>query len=58
MKSPSPPRKIGLITVKMSYSLIPSALFCLRESRSIRRKPYNIMDIDIDIQTADGGIRG
>ena len=45
------------IRVKISFSLIRSALVSLRGSRSIRRKPYNIMDIDIDIQTAEGGIR-
>ena len=38
--------------------LIRSALVCLRGSRSIRRKPYNIMDIDVDVQTAESGIRG
>ena len=44
--------------VKISFSLIRLALLFLRGSRSIRRKPYNIMNIDIDIQTAEGGIRG
>ena len=44
------------IRVKISISLIRSALVCLRGSRSIRRKPYNIMDIDIDVQTAESGI--
>ena len=44
--------------VKISFFLIRSALVCLRGSRSIRRKPYNIMEIDIDVQTADSGIRG
>ena len=32
--------------VKISFSLIHSAFVCLRGSRSIRRKPYKIMDID------------
>ena len=43
--------------VKISFSLIRSALVCLTGSISIRRKPCNIIDIDIDIQTAEGGIR-
>ena len=45
------------IRVKISFFLIRSALVCLRESRLICRKPYNIMDIDIDVQTAENGIR-
>ena len=45
------------IKIKISFSLIHSALVSLRGSRSIGRKPYNIMTIDIDIQTAEGGIR-
>ena len=53
-------KTMNRIRVKISFSLIRLALVCLRGSRSIRRKPYNIMDIDIDIdiQTAEGGIRG
>ena len=47
-------KTMNWIRVKISFSLIRSALACLRGSRSIRRKPYNIMDIDIDIQTAEG----
>ena len=50
-------KTMNWIRVKISVSLIRSALVCLRGSRSIRRKPCNIMDIDIDIQTAEGGIR-
>ena len=51
-------KTMNWIRVKISFSLIQSALVCLRGSRSIRRKPYNIMDIDIDVQTAESGIRG
>ena len=45
-------KPMNWISVKISFSLIRLALLCLRESVSIRRKPYNILDIDIDIQTA------
>ena len=51
-------RTMNWIRAKISFSLIRSTLICPRGSRSIRRKPYNIMDIDIDIQTAESGIRG
>ena len=51
-------KTMNWIRVKISFSLIRSALVCLRGSRSIRRKPYNIMEIDIDVQTAESGIRG
>ena len=51
-------KTMNWISVKISFSLIRSALVCLRGSRAIRRKPYNIMDIDIDVQTAESGIRG
>ena len=51
-------KTMNWIRVKISFSLIRSALVCLRGSRSIRRKPYNIMDIDTDVQTAESGIRG
>ena len=49
---------IKWIRVKISFCLIRSALVYLRGSRSIRRKPCNIKDIDIDIQTAEGDNRG
>ena len=58
MKKGDYPKAMNWIRVKISFSLICSALVCTRGSRSTRRKPYNIMDIDIDIQTAEGGIRG
>ena len=45
-------KTMNWIKVKLSFS----ALASLRGCRSIRRKPYNIMDIDI--QTAEGGIGG
>ena len=51
-------KTMNWIRVKISFSLIRSALVCLRGSRSIRRKPYNIVDIDTDVQTAESGIRG
>ena len=51
-------KTINWIRVKISFSLIRWALVCLRGSISIRRKPYSIMDIDIDIQTAESAIRG
>ena len=51
-------KTMNCIRVKISFSLIRSALVSLRGSRSIRRKPYNIMEIDIDVQTAKSGIRG
>ena len=47
MKGEYYPKTMNWIRVKISFSLI-----CLRGSRSIRRKPYNIMDIDSDVQTA------
>ena len=50
-------KTMNWIRVKI-FSLIRSALICLRGSGSIRRKPYNIKDIVIDIQTAEGCIRG
>ena len=46
-------KTINWIMPKLSFSLIRSVLVCLKGSRSIRKKPYNIMDIDIDIQTAN-----
>ena len=51
-------KTMNWIRVKLSFSLIHSVLDCLRGFRSIRRKPYNIMDIDTDIPTAEGGIKG
>ena len=42
------------IRVYISFSLIRSASVCLRGSRLIRRKPCNIIDIDTDVQTAEG----
>ena len=50
-------KTMNWIRVKISFSLIHSTLVCLRGSRSIREKPHNFMDIDIDIQTAEHGIR-
>ena len=51
-------KTMNWIRDKISFSQMRLALVCLRGSRSIRRKPYNIMDIDIDVQTAESGIRG
>ena len=47
-------KAMNWIRAKISFSLICFALVCLRGSRSIRRNSCNIMDIDIDIQTAEG----
>ena len=58
MKGEYYPKTMNWIRVKISFSLIRSALVCLRGSRSSRRKPYNIMDIDVDVQTAESGIKG
>ena len=57
MKKGDYAKTMNWIRVKISFSLMRSALICLRGSRSIHRKPYNIMDIDIDIQTTEGCIR-
>ena len=51
-------KTLNWIGVKISFPLIRSALVCLGGSKSSRRKPYNIMDIDIDAQAAESGIRG
>ena len=51
-------KAMNWIRVEISLSQILSALVCLRGSRSIRRKPYNLMDIEINIQATEGGIRG
>ena len=51
-------KTMNWIRVKISFSLIRSVLVCLTGSTSIRRKPCNIIDIDIGIQTAEGSIRG
>ena len=51
-------KTMNWIRVKISFFLIRSDLVCPRGSGSIRRKPCNIMDTDIDIQTAEGDIRG
>ena len=58
MKKEDYAKTMNWIRVKISFSLIRSTLVCLRGSRSIRRKPYNIMDTDIAVQTAESGIRG
>ena len=53
-------KTMNWIRVKISFSLISSALVYLRAhlrgSRSIRRKPCNI--IDVDIQTVEGVLEG
>ena len=34
---------------KVSFSILRSALFCLRGSRSNRRRTKNVKDIDVDL---------
>ena len=45
------------LRVKISFSLIKSALVCLRGSRCLRRRPYSeFNEVDIDTQTVEGRI--
>ena len=37
---------------KVSFSILRSALLCLRGSRSIRRRATNVKDIDVDVELA------
>ena len=39
------------IRAKISFSILRSALLCLRGSRTLRRVHYNIKDIDLDTET-------
>ena len=45
------------IRVKISFSLIGTALLCLKGSRSTCRKPCDIKDIDDDIKDIDDDIK-
>ena len=40
------------IRAKISFSILRSALLCLRGSRVLRRVHCNAKDIDLDIETA------
>ena len=37
---------------KVFFSTLKSALFCLQDSRSIRRRATNVKDIDVDVELA------
>ena len=37
---------------KVSFSILRSALLCLRGSRSNRRRTNNVKDIDVDVELA------
>ena len=50
-------KTMNWLRVKISFSLIRSALVCLRGSRCLRRRPYSdLNEVDIDIQTVEGRI--
>ena len=50
-------KTMNWLRVKTSFSLIRSALVCLRGSRCLRRRPYSeLNEVDIDIQTVEGRI--
>ena len=50
-------KTMNWLRVKISFSLIRSALVCLRASRCLRRRPYSeLNEVDIDIQTVEGRI--
>ena len=47
-------KTMNWLKVKISFSLIRSALVCLRGSRCLRRRPYSeLNEVDIDIQTVE-----
>ena len=43
-------KTITWIREKVSFSILRSALLCLRGSRLIRRRTHNILEIDIDVE--------
>ena len=45
-------KTMAWIRAKISFSILRSALLCLRGSRVIRRVHCNAKDIDLDIETA------
>ena len=45
-------KTLGWIRGKVSFSILRSALLCLRGSRSIRRRATNVKDIDVDLELA------
>jgi len=47
---------ISWIRAKVSFSILRSALLCLRGSRTTRRLNSNIKDIDLDVETAIAAI--
>ena len=48
-------KTMNWLRVKISFSVIRSALVCLRGSRCLRRRPYSeLNEVDIDIQTIEG----
>ena len=42
---------------KVSFSILRSALLCLRGSRSNRRRTNNVKDIDVDVELARSNIK-
>ena len=50
-------KTIAWIRAKISFSIIRSALLCLRGTRTIRSKKYNVKEADIDIDTEVARIR-
>ena len=55
-KGESYAKTISWIRAKTSFSLLRSALLCLRGSRTIKRIPCDIKNIDIDIQTTESAM--
>ena len=47
---------IAWIRAKVSFSILRSALLCLRGSRTVRRPNLNMKDIDFDIETSVAAI--
>ena len=43
-------KTITWIRGKVSFSILRSALLCVRGSRLIRRKPHNISEIEVDVE--------
>ena len=50
-------KTIAWIRAKISFSIIRSALLCLRGTRTLRSKKYNVKETDIEIDTEVARIR-
>ena len=49
-------RTISWIRARTSFALLRSALICLRESRTIKRRKMDLTNADIDIQNSEAAI--